>query len=88
MVVAFFLYNFGAVHKKWRFRGRLDGNLWGRPQKGVFSWMAGGELIGLSTKRGVFVDGRRETHWVVHKKGRFRGRGGKISAFVLKIGCF
>ena len=90
MVVAFFCITLEpSIHQVMMpFFVMVCENLMGHPQKGVFSWTAGRKLVGSSTKRGVFVDGRRGTHWVVHKKGRFRGWGGKISAFVLKIGCF
>ena len=90
MVVAFFCITLEpSIHQVMMpFFVMVCENLMGHPQKEVFSWTAGGELIGLSTKRGVFVDGRPETCGVVHKKGCFRGRGGKISAFVLKIGRF
>ena len=60
------------------------------PTKGNYLMVVAFFCITLepSTKSGVFVDGRPETCGVVHKKGCFRGRGGKISAFVLKIGRF
>ena len=59
MVVAFFCITLEpSIHQVMMpFFVMVCENLMGHPQKGVFLWTAGGELIGLSTKRGVFVDG-------------------------------